>query len=240
MTVIADDAAVHDIGGIMGGEHSGVSRDDHRRADRMRLFRSRADRARPARSWPDQRRAHAVRARRRSGVPRRRPRDRDAAGARHLRRRRRATSTRAGAPPLATAHGRLRSRRCAETLGGLAVAPSASSDDPRAARLRGRRATGRSPSRPGAATSTAPADLVEEVIRIDGLDNVARVAAAARADGVARPTATPAQKLERRVRRAAAARGLNEAVTWSFLVRGRGRARSAAAPGRSPTRSART
>ena len=25
MTVIADDAAVHDIGGIMGGEHSGVS-----------------------------------------------------------------------------------------------------------------------------------------------------------------------------------------------------------------------
>jgi phenylalanyl-tRNA synthetase beta chain len=34
---------------------------------------------------------------------------------------------------------------------------------------------------------------------------------------VARPTATPAQKLERRVRRAAAARGLNEAVTWSFL-----------------------
>ncbi len=25
MTVIADDAAVHDIGGIMGGAHSGVS-----------------------------------------------------------------------------------------------------------------------------------------------------------------------------------------------------------------------
>ena len=35
--------------------------------------------------------------------------------------------------------------------------------------------------------------------------------------GVAKPTATPAQKLERRARRAAAARGLNEAVTWSFL-----------------------
>jgi phenylalanyl-tRNA synthetase beta chain len=34
---------------------------------------------------------------------------------------------------------------------------------------------------------------------------------------VARPTATAAQKLERRVRRAAAARGLQEAVTWSFL-----------------------
>jgi phenylalanyl-tRNA synthetase beta chain len=38
-----------------------------------------------------------------------------------------------------------------------------------------------------------------------------------RADGVARPTATTAQKLERRVRRAAAACGLDEAITWSFI-----------------------
>ncbi len=34
---------------------------------------------------------------------------------------------------------------------------------------------------------------------------------------MARPTATPQQLVERRVRRAAAARGLNEAVTWSFV-----------------------
>lgn len=60
------------------------------------------------------------------------------------------------------------------------------------------------------------ADLVEEVVRIHGLDNVDSVALP-RVDGVARPTATPAQKLERKLRRAAAARGLNEAVTWSFL-----------------------
>lgn len=59
-------------------------------------------------------------------------------------------------------------------------------------------------------------DLVEEVVRIHGLDNVASVALP-RIDGVARPTATPAQKLERKLRRAAAARGLHEAVTWSFL-----------------------
>lgn len=59
-------------------------------------------------------------------------------------------------------------------------------------------------------------DIVEEVIRIHGLDQIASVALP-RADGVARPTATPAQKLERRLRRAAAARGANEAVTWSFL-----------------------
>jgi phenylalanyl-tRNA synthetase beta chain len=61
-----------------------------------------------------------------------------------------------------------------------------------------------------------PADLVEEVVRIHGLDKVASVALP-RIEGVARPTATPQQKLERGLRRAAAASGLNEAVTWSFL-----------------------
>ncbi|WP_086618735.1 phenylalanine--tRNA ligase subunit beta [Erythrobacter tepidarius] len=61
-----------------------------------------------------------------------------------------------------------------------------------------------------------PADLVEEVVRIHGLDKVASVTLP-RAEGVARPTATPLQKLERGLRRAAAASGLNEAVTWSFL-----------------------
>lgn len=60
------------------------------------------------------------------------------------------------------------------------------------------------------------ADLVEEVVRIHGLDKVASVALP-RVEGVARPTATSQQKLERGLRRAAAASGLNEAVTWSFL-----------------------
>jgi phenylalanyl-tRNA synthetase beta chain len=59
-------------------------------------------------------------------------------------------------------------------------------------------------------------DIVEEVVRVHGLDRVASVALP-RAEGVARPTATAEQRLERRLRRAAAARGLNEAVTWSFL-----------------------
>ncbi len=61
-----------------------------------------------------------------------------------------------------------------------------------------------------------PADLVEEVVRIHGLDNVASVALP-RAEGVARPTASPAQKLERKLRRAAAGAGLDEAITWSFI-----------------------
>ena len=61
-----------------------------------------------------------------------------------------------------------------------------------------------------------PADLVEEVVRIYGLDKVESVALP-RAEGVAKPTASPLQLTERKLRRAAAARGLNEAVTWSFL-----------------------
>ena len=60
------------------------------------------------------------------------------------------------------------------------------------------------------------ADLVEEVARIHGFDRVPATPLD-RAPGVATPTATPAQRLERRVRRAAASRGLDEAVTWSFI-----------------------
>ena len=59
-------------------------------------------------------------------------------------------------------------------------------------------------------------DIVEEVVRIHGLDNIASTPLP-RADGVARPTATPEQQLERRLRRAAAGLGLHEAITWSFL-----------------------
>ncbi|MDB5686484.1 MAG: pheT [Rhizorhabdus sp.] len=60
------------------------------------------------------------------------------------------------------------------------------------------------------------ADIVEEIVRIEGIDNVPPVALP-RPDGVARPTATPEQRIERILRRTAAARGLDEAVTWSFL-----------------------
>ena len=60
------------------------------------------------------------------------------------------------------------------------------------------------------------ADLVEEVIRIHGLDRVPATPLP-RAQGVATPTATPAQKLERKLRRSTAARGFDEAITWSFL-----------------------
>ena len=87
MTVIADDAQVHDIGGIMGGEHSGCQRGDHRNFARDRLFHARADRADGPEARPDQRRADAVRARGRSGVPRRWLGRADRVDSRNLRRR---------------------------------------------------------------------------------------------------------------------------------------------------------
>ena len=59
-------------------------------------------------------------------------------------------------------------------------------------------------------------DLVEEVVRIHGLDKVPSTPLP-RTPGVAKPTATPDQLIERRARRAAAARGLNEAINWSFI-----------------------
>jgi phenylalanyl-tRNA synthetase beta chain len=60
------------------------------------------------------------------------------------------------------------------------------------------------------------ADLVEEVARITGYDKVVSTPLP-REPGVAKPTATRSQLVERKVRRTAAARGLDEAVTWSFI-----------------------
>jgi phenylalanyl-tRNA synthetase beta chain len=61
------------------------------------------------------------------------------------------------------------------------------------------------------------ADLVEEIARIHGYNQVPSTPLE-REPGVAKPTATRAQIVERRVRRTAAARGLDEAVTWSFIA----------------------
>ncbi|MGL5837791.1 MAG: phenylalanine--tRNA ligase subunit beta [Sphingorhabdus sp.] len=60
------------------------------------------------------------------------------------------------------------------------------------------------------------ADLVEEIVRIHGIDKVPSTPLP-RVEGVAKPTATPMQRQERKVRRVAAARGLNEAINWSFI-----------------------
>ena len=61
------------------------------------------------------------------------------------------------------------------------------------------------------------ADLVEEVVRIAGLERL-EATPLPRPHGVARPVLTGRQKRERRLKRALAARGLVEAVTWSFIT----------------------
>ncbi len=60
------------------------------------------------------------------------------------------------------------------------------------------------------------ADLVEEVVRIAGLDRVPATPLP-RPAGVARAVLTERQKRARRARRTLAARGLVEAITWSFI-----------------------
>ncbi|GBE44765.1 phenylalanine--tRNA ligase beta subunit [bacterium BMS3Bbin10] len=62
------------------------------------------------------------------------------------------------------------------------------------------------------------ADLVEEVIRIVGVDAVDAVPMA-RAQGVAAPVLTASQKRVRLARRTLAGLGMVEAVTWSFIAR---------------------
>ncbi|CAA2155264.1 Phenylalanine--tRNA ligase beta subunit [Methylobacterium brachiatum] len=60
------------------------------------------------------------------------------------------------------------------------------------------------------------ADLVEEVIRIAGLDRV-EPKPLPRLAGIGRPLLTVMQKRTRTAKRALASRGLMEAVTWSFV-----------------------
>jgi phenylalanyl-tRNA synthetase beta chain len=64
-----------------------------------------------------------------------------------------------------------------------------------------------------------PADLVEEVVRIVGLDKVPS-APMSRPSGVAHAVLTETQRRVRRARRTLAGRGLVEAITWSFIPRG--------------------
>ena len=61
------------------------------------------------------------------------------------------------------------------------------------------------------------ADLVEEVLRLTGLDKIPAVSLP-RETGLPRPAISPEQRRTGLVRRALAGRGLIEAVTWSFLA----------------------
>jgi phenylalanyl-tRNA synthetase beta chain len=218
ITVIADDAGVHDIGGIMGGEHSGVTettRDiliecayfdpGHIALAGQRLgltsdARSRFERGvDPAFVEPGLALATAMAIDLVGGEP--------------------SQIVRAGTPPVPDKKVDYDPARC-EALAGVAVPADRQQDILQRLGFTVARGGG------GAAWRIAvpswrrdvdgAADIVEEVIRIEGLDRVPSTPLP-RAHGVAHPTATPEQLIERRARRTAAARGLNEAVTWSFI-----------------------
>ncbi|MDB5689090.1 MAG: pheT [Sphingomonas bacterium] len=213
MTVIADDATVHDIGGIMGGEHSGVSETTTDVLIECAYFTP----ERIARTGQTLALTSDARSRFERGVDPAFLADGlaiatglviDLCGGTP------SQSIEAGTPP-AAARSVAYDPGLAARLGGIDVAEDRQRDI--LARL-------------GFAVDdswnvTVPswrrdvhgaADIVEEVVRIEGIDSIPSVALP-RAEGVAKPTVTPEQALERRVRRAAAARGLNEAVTWSFV-----------------------
>lgn len=62
------------------------------------------------------------------------------------------------------------------------------------------------------------ADLVEEVTRVHGFDHIPTMSLPA-LSATSKPVRTPMQRRAPQARRALAARGMNEAVTWSFLPR---------------------
>jgi phenylalanyl-tRNA synthetase beta chain len=216
MTVIADDSGVHDIAGIMGGEHSGCSEDTTDVLLEIAYF----DPERIARTGRKLNLTSDARSRFERGID---PMFLDK-GMDHL------TSLilstcggeashviRAGSAP-ATAKVVRFDPALTEKLGGVVVDRA---EQQRILESLGFSVVSQEANWAVAVPGWRPdidgaPDLVEEVVRIHGLENVQSVPLP-RAEGVARPTATPAQKLERRVRRAAAARGLQEAVTWSFL-----------------------
>ncbi len=215
MTVIADDEGVHDIGGIMGGEETGVTGETTDIVIECAWF----DPETIALTGQKLGLTSDARSRFERGV------DPDfvEAGlqlatkmAIELAGGEPSEIVRAGAPPKLDRTIDYRPGRCA-ALAGVNVA------EERQRSILESLGFGVTQSEPWRVDvpswrrdAEGAADIVEEVIRIEGLDKLPSTPLP-RAPGVAKPTATTEQLVERKVRRTAAARGLNEAVTWSFI-----------------------
>ncbi|QUT06138.1 phenylalanine--tRNA ligase subunit beta [Sphingobium phenoxybenzoativorans] len=230
MTVIADDAAVHDIGGIMGGEHSGVSDTTTDVLIECAYFTPEAI----ARTGQKLALTSDARQRFERGVD---PAFLDDAlaiatklvldhcGGKP------SAITRAGQPPV-TSRSVSYDPAYALALAGVDVPKATQKAILESLGFPVTVTGGGTEMRDGMPFDTpegwsvgvpswrrdidGPPDIVEEVVRIHGLDNVPSTPLP-RAPGVAKPTATQAQLVERRVRRTAAARGLSEAINWSFI-----------------------
>ncbi|HEY0411856.1 MAG TPA: phenylalanine--tRNA ligase subunit beta [Allosphingosinicella sp.] len=216
MTVIADEARVHDIGGIMGGEHSGVTEATtdiliecaYFDPERIALTGQKLGLASDARSRFERGVDPAFLD---TGLALATAMAIDLAGGEA------SETARAGSPPDPDRKVDYRPVRARE-LGGIDV------PEPRQKDILQRLgfaveegATWRIGIPSWRRDVDGAADIVEEVARIEGYDKVAATPLP-RAPGVARPTATAEQLVERKARRTAAARGLHEAVTWSFIA----------------------
>jgi phenylalanyl-tRNA synthetase beta chain len=230
MTVIADDEAVHDIGGIMGGEHSGATETTtdvliecaYFTPERIAVTgqklaltsdaRGRFERGvDPAFLDDGLSIATDLVVKLCGGTP--------------------SEATRAGSPPATAKTVTYDPAQCL-ALAGVDVADAEQKRilESLGFGIEGHDATfsyedGVPVTTPANWTVTVPSwrrdidgwpDIVEEVVRMVGLDKVPSTPLP-REPGVAKPTATTEQNIERRVRRTAAARGLAEAINWSFI-----------------------
>ena len=216
MTVIADGAQVHDIGGIMGGEDSGVSDDTTDVLIECAYF----DPEHIARTGQKLMLTSDARQRFERGVDPAFLETGLAIATRLVLEHCGGTAspvTRSGSAPVEPRTVSYDPAYCA-ALGGIEVP----ADEQRAILERlgfgiDSSATPWTITVPSWRRDVAgKADIVEEVVRITGIDAIPSTPLP-RLPGVAKPTASPAQLQERRVRRLAAARGLNEAVNWSFI-----------------------
>ena len=230
MTVIADDEAVHDIGGIMGGEHSGAQDGTTDVLIECAYFTP----ERIAVTGQKLGLTSDARGRFERGVD---PAFLDDGLSiatylvTHLCGGSASEATRAGNPPMVAKTVTYDPAQCL-ALAGVDVADAEQKRilESLGFAVEGHDATfeyqdGVPVTTPATWTVTVPSwrrdvdgwpDIVEEVVRIVGLDQVPSTPLP-RAPGVAKPTATPEQAIERRVRRTAAARGLAEAINWSFI-----------------------
>ncbi len=216
MTVLADDSGVHDIAGIMGGEHSGCSETTTDVLLEIAYFTP----ERIALTGQALALTSDARSRFERGVDPAFLDDATAIVTAHVLAICGGTPsavTRAGAPP-AEVKTVDYDPSLSATLGGIAIAPERQKEILAALGFsvieQGDRWHVAVPS--WRRDIDAAPDIVEEVTRITGFDAVASVPLP-RTDGVAKPTATGEQLTERRLRRAAAAAGFDEAVTWSFI-----------------------
>ncbi|HET7316895.1 MAG TPA: phenylalanine--tRNA ligase subunit beta, partial [Sphingomicrobium sp.] len=213
MTVIADESRVHDIGGIMGGEDSGVTDATTHVMLELAFF----DPGRIARTGQKLALTSDARSRFERGVDPAFLDDGlailtglilDICGGEA------SEALRVGQPPMERRTIAFDPRRTL-TLGAvdapeerqraILLSLGFEFEDPAAVRVPSWRHD-----------VDGPADLVEEVLRIVGYDSIPSIPLEREA-AVAKPTATRSQLMERRIRRAAASRGLEEAVTWSFI-----------------------